>query len=103
MMQAAQDQAAADPPLSTLLGCGVIRRYGFGAFQPAGNLARASSSERAGTMMQSSPSFQLTGVATLYLAVSCSESITRSISSKFRPVLAGYVIVNLTFLSGPTT
>jgi hypothetical protein len=48
-----------------LFGCGVIRRYGFTVFQPAGNLAFASSSLRDGTMMQSSPSFQFTGVATL--------------------------------------
>ena len=32
----------------------------------------------AGTMMQSSPCFQFTGVATLYLAVNCSESIRRN-------------------------
>ena len=40
----------------------------------------------AGTMMTSSPSFQLAGVATCSSAVSCSESITRRISSKLRPV-----------------
>ena len=40
-------------------------------------------------MITSSPCFQLTGVATLWLAVSCSESITRSTSSKFRPVVIG--------------
>ena len=37
-------------------------------------------------MITSSPCFQFTGVATLCFAVSCSESITRSISSKLRPV-----------------
>ena len=37
-------------------------------FHPAGNLSFASSSEIDGTIMQSSPSFQLTGVATLYFA-----------------------------------
>src|SRR5262249_16387277 len=66
-----------------------ILRYGFNVFQPPGNFSLAASSERAGTMMQSSPCFQLTGVATLYLAVSWIESITRRISSKLRPVLAG--------------
>ena len=40
-------------------------------------------------MTTSSPGFQLTGVATLYLAVSWSESITRSTSSKLRPVVIG--------------
>jgi hypothetical protein len=40
-------------------------------------------------MMTSSPCFQFTGVATLWLAVSWSESSTRSTSSKFRPVLIG--------------
>src|SRR5438445_3013399 len=54
-------------------------------------------------MMQSCPSFQLTGVATLNLAVSCKESTTRSSSSKFRPQEAGYVIISLIFLSGPIT
>ena len=40
-------------------------------------------------MMTSSPFFQFTGVATLCFAVSCSESITRSTSSKLRPVVIG--------------
>jgi hypothetical protein len=43
----------------------------------------------AGMITTSSPSFQFAGVATLKLSVSCSESITRRISSKLRPVLAG--------------
>jgi len=40
-------------------------------------------------MITSSPFFQLTGVATLCVAVNCSESITRSTSSKLRPVVIG--------------
>ena len=40
-------------------------------------------------MMTSSPGSQFTGVATLWLAVSCSESMTRSTSSKLRPVVIG--------------
>jgi len=63
--------------------------YGFGPRHPSGNRVRASSSETDGTMMTSSPAFQLTGVATLYCAVSSMESSTRSTSSKFRPVLIG--------------
>ena len=47
-----------------LFGWGVMRRYGFRAFQPFGNLSFASSSETAATMITSSPSFQFTGVAT---------------------------------------
>ena len=47
------------------LGCLVTRRYGLTVFQPAGNSSLASSSETAGTMMTSSPSFQFAGVATL--------------------------------------
>ena len=43
----------------------------------------------AGVMMQSSPSFQLAGVATLKFEVNWSESITRSNSSKFLPHEAG--------------
>src|SRR5436305_2107596 len=72
-----------------LFGCGTMRKYGFKVFQPPGNFSFAASSERDGTMITSSPSFQFTGVATLYLAVNCSESITRRISSKLRPVLCG--------------
>ena len=53
--------------------------------------------------MTSSPFFQLTGVATEYLAVSCKESMTRKTSSKLRPVDAGYSILSFTFLSGPMT
>ena len=59
------------PPVRTAaqdsqrLGCGVTRRYGLRAFQPLGKRSLASSSLTAGTMMTSSPSFQLTGVATL--------------------------------------
>ena len=40
-------------------------------------------------MITSSPCFQFTGVETLNLAVSWSESSTRSTSSKFRPVVIG--------------
>ena len=49
----------------------------------------ASSLETEPAMITSSPCFQFTGVATLCLAVSCSESITRSTSSKLRPVVIG--------------
>ena len=49
----------------------------------------ASSVGMEGTTTQSSPSFQFTGVATWWWSVSCSESMTRRISSKLRPVLAG--------------
>ena len=57
---------------------------------PAGGiLLFASSSETEGTMMTSSPGFQLTGVATGCCAVSCMESMTRRTSSKFRPVVMG--------------
>jgi len=49
----------------------------------------AASSDTEVGMMTSSPGFQLTGVATFSRAVSCSESSTRTISSKLRPVLIG--------------
>src|SRR5207237_2645049 len=49
-------------------GCGVIRRYGFGALKP-GKLFFASSSLTEPEMITSSPCFQLAGVATLCLAV----------------------------------
>src|SRR5207249_2961122 len=70
-------------------GWGMMRMYGRGAFQPCGYVFFASSSETEPAMITSSPCFQLTGVATLYFAVSCSESMTRSTSSKLRPVVMG--------------
>ena len=48
-----------------LFGCGVIRRYGRRAFHPFGKSGFACSSLSEGTITQSSPSFQLAGVATL--------------------------------------
>ena len=54
-----------EPQDRYLLGWGVTRRYGLSAFQPFGNFSFASSSETAGAMITSSPSFQLTGVDTL--------------------------------------
>jgi hypothetical protein len=53
------------PALAHLFGWGVILRYGLTALNPFGNLARACSSESDGTTITSSPSCQLTGVATL--------------------------------------
>lgn len=47
--------------------------------------------------------FQSTGVATFLYAVSCRESTTLRISSKFLPVVAGYRIESFSFLSGPKT
>src|SRR5260221_12091496 len=47
-----------------LPGCGTILRYGFTVFHPSGNFSLAASSDSAGTMMQSSPCCQFTGVAT---------------------------------------
>lgn len=48
-----------------LFGWGVRRRYGFSLRYPFGKSLSASESGTAGTMMQSSPCFQFTGVATL--------------------------------------
>src|SRR5437762_2575651 len=70
-------------------GWDTIRRYGFGAFQPAGYVFFASSSETEVTMITSWPCFQFTGVATLCLVVSWQESRSRSTSSKLRPVAIG--------------
>ena len=56
------------PPVGTWpvqpRGCGTIRMYGFGAFQPAGYFCFAASSETEPAMITSSPGSQLTGVAT---------------------------------------
>lgn len=46
------------------------------------------------------PIFQFAGVAIVYSSTNCKESKTRSTSSKFLPVDAGYVIMSLTFLAG---
>ena len=56
-----------------------MRRYGFGDFQPPGYFCFASSSFTEPAMMTSSPCFQLAGVATLCLEVSCSESTVRNV------------------------
>lgn len=45
--------------------------------------------------------FQSTGVATLFSAVSWREIITLRISSKFLPVVAGQRMDSFSFLSGP--
>ena len=63
--------------------------YGFGDFQPSGYVFFASSSETEPAMITSSPCCHCAGVATLWFAVSCSESMTRSTSSKLRPVVIG--------------
>src|SRR6202050_5430991 len=80
------------PPLCracNYFGCGTSLRYGLGDFHPPGYFCCASSFDTEGRMITSSPCFQFTGVATLCLAVSCIESMTRRISSKLRPVLMG--------------
>src|SRR5213078_984254 len=82
-------------------GCGTTRMYGFGESHSP-KISFASSSETEPAMITSSPCRQFTGVATLWFAVSWSESITRSTSSKLRPVVIGYTRMSLTFLSGPT-
>ena len=62
--------------------------YGFGSRQlPKSSFA--SSFETEPEMITSSPCCQFTGVDTLWLAVSCSESMTRNTSSKLRPVVIG--------------
>ena len=74
--------------LDVYCGCGTIRMYGFGdCHSPKSSFASSFDTEPA--MITSSPGFQLTGVETLCFAVSCSESITRSTSSKLRPVVIG--------------
>src|SRR5437879_12841626 len=87
--------------IRTYFGCGTIRRYGLGDFQPWGYCFCASSLETLPLIITSSPGFQFTGVETLCLAVSCMESRTRRISSKLRPVVIGYASISLILLSGP--
>ena len=67
---------------------GTIRMYGLGSSQPSGYFSFAARwTEPA--MITSSPGCHWAGVATPWLAVSCSESITRRTSSKLRPVVIG--------------
>jgi hypothetical protein len=56
---------------------------------PLENFVLASSSDVAGEMMTSSPSFQFTGVDTPNSALSCRASSARRISSTLRPTFAG--------------
>lgn len=69
---------------------------------PFGNAVASSSGFTDGTTMHVPPCCQLAGVATRLVAVSWSESRTRISSGKFRPVVAGYRMLSLSFLSGPT-
>src|SRR5450755_1283252 len=73
----------------TSYGEGTMRRYGRGASHPSGYFALACSSLTEPAMITLSPCFHWAGVATWWLAVSWSESITRSTSSKLRPVVIG--------------
>jgi len=69
-------------------GVGDDADVGLGSFQvPKISFACSLFTEPAITT--SSPLFQLTGVETLWLAVSRNESSTRSTSSKLRPVVIG--------------
>src|SRR4051794_34720258 len=74
---------------ATQLGCGTMRMYGRGDSQPSGYCSFACSSLTEPAMITSSPGCHWAGVATAWLAVSCSESITRRTSSKLRPVVIG--------------
>src|SRR3954449_4811872 len=65
-----------------------VRRYGLTLLKSP-NFSLAASSSTVLAMMTSCPCFQSAGVATEYFEVSCSESITRRISAKLRPVDAG--------------
>jgi len=60
------------------VGSGVNRKYGFTSSTPFSNIVWASAVGIAGLTTTFSPFFQLAGVATLWCAVSCRESITRS-------------------------
>src|SRR5438105_9220673 len=78
-----------------------MRMYGLGDSQPSGYCSRACSSDTEPAMSTSSPCFQFTGVATLCLAVSWSESTTRSTSSKLQPVVHRINEDQLDLLVGP--
>src|SRR2546422_4796382 len=65
------------PPRSTLFPYTTLFRS---VLKPCGYFLRASSSETDVGMITSWPGFQLTGVATVCFAVSCTESSSRSTS-----------------------
>src|SRR6267154_2678934 len=68
----------------TYFGCDTVRRYGLSVLKPCGYFFFASSSDTEVGMITSWPGFQLTGVATAYLAFNCSASSRSSTSSKLR-------------------
>ena len=70
---------------------------------PLGMRPATSSCLKLGTTMQDPPCFQSTGVATFLVAVSWRLSTTRMISSKLRPVVAGYSRDSFSLLLGPIT
>jgi hypothetical protein len=55
---------------SNYFGCGTIRKYGLGDFQPPGYFFAASSFDTEPLMITSSPGFQFAGVDTWCFAVS---------------------------------
>src|SRR2546430_17238700 len=87
-------EGAAGRPLTdrrraAYFGWATVRRYGLSVLNPCGYFFLASSSDTDVGMMTSCPGFQFTGVATVGLELSCTESSRRSTSSKFQPVLIG--------------
>src|SRR4029077_9300965 len=75
-------------PAGTLDGSGTILMYGLGSsHSPKSSFASSFETEPA--MITSSPGCHCAGVDTLWFAVSWSESMTRSTSSKLRPVVIG--------------
>src|SRR5581483_11882792 len=72
---------------ASVLGLEHVGRLACGG--PADVVVLSDRVEIEPVMITSSPCFQFTGVETLCFAVSCSESITRSTSSKLRPVDIG--------------
>ena len=65
------------------------------------NFSWASSSFNAAGIMTSCPTCQSAGVATPISFVNCKASKALNTSAKFLPTVIGYVIVSLSFLSGP--
>merc|ERR1719469_402831 len=69
---------------------------GMSSIWKSSNFFFASSVLTDGATITLSPYFQLTGVAKPSPMVICIEVMTRKISSKFLPVVAGYKIVSFT-------
>mmetsp|Transcript_20221 Transcript_20221/g.61343 ORF Transcript_20221/g.61343 Transcript_20221/m.61343 type:complete len:215 (+) Transcript_20221:2020-2664(+) len=87
---------------SSMSGGGVILNHGRTSRKPLGNMTSASAAVISGRTITSSPCAQFAGVPTRWNVVSAMQSMARSTSKKFRPVVAGYCWINFILKSKST-